>query len=228
MKKLLEQDLGWYKIVERCVAIVCLAIPALLQLAYKPLSKFFNFPYSISSYAHKLNEKSYVFGMLLTMAAMLFLINGAIHYRSEVKNLKKGGKWYNMFLGLLIFFIILFPEPYTAGGVQKGSNLHIMFAVLFFLGSAYFIFKEARKKGDKIRIILSILVVLSFLPTIYLVIKGNRGNQLGLWLYLAEWFALAVICYHYIRETYAYNRNRNLLKGIGKDKTPFWGKDIVH
>ncbi|MEO6488313.1 MAG: hypothetical protein ABIO04_00115 [Ferruginibacter sp.] len=56
-----------------------------------------HFRTSISDYAYSTN--SYLFGMLLCIAAMLFIFNGAVYFKSQRSvNVNKQGKWYIVFL----------------------------------------------------------------------------------------------------------------------------------
>lgn len=71
---------------------------------------------SISDYAY--SEYSYIFNMLLTIAAMMFIYNGVGYKRH----------WYNAILGASLLGVVLTPH-------LDFKILHYTFASIFFLGS---------------------------------------------------------------------------------------------
>ena len=74
VKTTLADPLVTFKYFERFIAIFCIIMPLILWLADGGI----NHPFrdSISDYVYM--PHSYVFGMLLCIAAMLFIFNGAV------------------------------------------------------------------------------------------------------------------------------------------------------
>ena len=120
------------------------------------------------------DNQIYVF--LLTLAAMLFIVNGTIYNR----------KWYNIVLGISLTGVVLLPH-------LDFSFFHYAFAVLFFLGSTIFIlwFSKMMNRWIKISIGISIISALAA-HFIFGFIS----------LLAAEWIAFAIIALHYILESY--------------------------
>ncbi len=88
-----------FLVVEQLIAAICILIPLFLYLADNNTIRG-----SISAYVDM--EHSYIYGLLLGIAAMLFIFNGALYFKTTPKPSmhykKNGGKWYN------IIFIRLF------------------------------------------------------------------------------------------------------------------------
>lgn len=147
IKERYTQDDRTFLVVELVIAIICLFIPFILYLAngkylYESISAFVDM------------ENSYVFGLLLTMAAMMFIFNGALYFKVEYQehkhpehvpscvmdqshyNKKNKGKWYNIVFGLALVGVVVFPYNRTL----TMTVLHYFFATIFFLGSALVIF----------------------------------------------------------------------------------------
>lgn len=177
--KVLQDGRKTFKILQAIIAGLLLLLPVFLRLADKSNT----FRSSISNYVYM--QRSYIFGMLLCMAAMLFIFNATVYYRkADEYSLNKHGKWYNIVLGVALIGVILFPH------LQYGI-LHYTFAGIFFLGNAAVMALFHKRKDRAISITLSILVV----ATIAL-------HYLGLvTLLIGEWLSLATIGTHFILQS---------------------------
>jgi len=195
IKKKLQDPLATFKLFERLIAAICIAIPAILWLTdtgngcteigvddpcvynLHPILRS-----SISDYVYM--RHSYVFGMLLTTAAMLFIFNGAVYFRNEERlQVRKAGKWYNVILGISLLLVIVFPY-------KQYRIPHYFFAGIFFLGNAFVIGKYHR---PKYRVISNLL---AWLTAAFIAIGALKILSL-LW---GEWLSLAVIGVHLILE----------------------------
>ena len=128
---------------------------------------------SISDYAYSVHNG--VFYTLMSLSGTLYIYNGVIN-RS---------KWYNIVLGLALIGIGLTPHldyPFW----------HYLFACVYFTGSIIVIPIFTSNKQRKLKLILSLLITISLL-----------GFVVFDWysLFIAEWLALTVICFHFIGES---------------------------
>ncbi len=184
----LAANLAAFSKLERIIAAICILIPLLLAWADN-----WHFRDSISNYVYMGN--SHIFGLLLTMAAMLFIFNGAVYIHTKhLRACKKHGKWYNIVLGLALLGVSLLPH-------LEYPVWHYFFAITFFGGSAVVIavFNDPRHRQISRTIaffsILALLVY--FVKTCLLPIPGTGWFT----LYWAEWVSLTVIAIHYILES---------------------------
>lgn len=185
IKRRLKDPLQTFRIFEVAIALVCIVIPALLKIADSDTSGFRS---SISDYVSM--GRSYVFGMLLSIAALLFIFNGAVYFRNEDQfSLSKAGKWYNIILGLSLLAVILLP--YKQYGVP-----HFIFAGLFFIGNALVIAIFHKKQYAIPSIILAVLTIVTITLHFY--------NQ-TVSIFTAEWLSLTVIGVHLIMEATGAN-----------------------
>jgi len=158
-----------FAMLEQVLAAVCILIPLLLIVFDHGRVRD-----SISAYYNM--ERSQVFYFPLTVAAMLFIVNGVV----------KDSRPFNTVLGVMLAGVILFNHV-------DASWVHGAFAVAFFGGNAVVILgfnstltwkKEARYKA--------------------LLILGIAGSMLGCFvfgwftLFWAEWVSFAIIALHYI------------------------------
>ena len=178
--RVLKTPLKTFIIFERIIASVLILIPVILKLYDKDCP---HFRYSISKYAYMSN--SYIYGMLMCMAAMLLIFNGAVYFKSEADlQLDKTGKWYNVVLGVSLIGVILFPPV-------KHHIVHLIFGAIFFMGNA-FVIAFFQKKNRIVGVTLAILTVVAFILSLALCLFTL------LW---AEWISLATIGIHLILET---------------------------
>jgi len=180
IKRTLADPLATFRIFERTIAAVCVTIPALLRLADKGGTRFRE---SISDYVYMTD--SYIYGMLLCMAAMLFVFNGAVYFRNEVAfGLPRAGKWYNVILGVSLLGVILFPH-------RQYVIIHYFFGGLFFLGNAVVTALFSYPKDRALSVVLAVLTVAAI-----------GLHYVGVWSLLAgEWVSLGVIAAHFIMQS---------------------------
>jgi hypothetical protein len=187
VKEKLEDPLKTFKWFEFSTAITCITVPGILRLTDtlptgKPATSFRP---SISDYVYM--PHSYVFGLLLMMAAMLFIFNGAVYFKNQNKPqliLDKSGKWYNVALGLSLVGVIIFP-------CHQYVTTHLIFAILFFVGNAVVTGLFYQKRNKVVSILLAILTLATLVP-----VKLNVFS-----LFWGEWLSLTVIGIHFILES---------------------------
>ncbi len=199
LKKTIEDPLKTFKSYERLVAAVCISLPAILRLFDRdalypagvnsggnPIEKdWLGFRLCISDYVYSSNAQ--LFGMLLCMAAMLFIFNGAVYYRSQKQlRVNSKGKWYNVILGVALLGVICTP-------FRDYSNIHLGFAILFFFGNAAVIIAFHRKK-NRIK-----SIVMGILTAVFLIMPKLHVNHFT--LFWGEWCSLTVIGIHMILES---------------------------
>jgi len=192
IKGKLSDPLLTFKYFERFIAIFCILIPLILWLADGGIHHAFR-P-SISNYVYM--DYSYVFGMLLCIAAMLFIFNGAVYYKSEQHmHISWHGQWYNVVLGLSLLGVICFPH-------EEFHIPHYIFAGIFFLGNAVVTGTFYKDKDKKKSIIMAILTVAT-LPLAF-------TNVIT--LLTAEWISLFVIGVHFVLSSIGMDQQVNINK----------------
>jgi hypothetical protein len=155
--------------LERVLATVCLFTPAfLIWFDDGPIRE------SISAYYNM--EEGQVFYFPLTVAAMLFVVNGVV----------KDGRAYNTFLGAMLAGVILFNH-------DDMGLLHGAFAVAFFGGNALVILLFSSWKAGWFKALLFAGIVLSM--AFYFVFDWFT-------LFWAEWLSFTIIALHYILESW--------------------------
>ena len=160
--------------LERILAIVCFFIPVfLIWLDNGPFENG-RIRESISAYYDM--EENQIFYFLLTMATMLFVVNGVVKQRHL----------YNTLLGAMLAGVILFNH-------DDFSTLHSIFAVGFFAGNAVVIVVFSSKKELWFKVLLVAAIVASML-----------GCFVFGWfsLFWAEWVSFDIIALHYILESW--------------------------
>lgn len=197
IKERYTQDDTTFLVVELIIAVFCLLTPFILYQANDKVLLD-----SISAFVDM--EDSYIFGMMLTMAAMMFIFNGALYFKVEYEekkhpenipscvmnqeqyNKKRKGKWYNIILGMALIGVIVFPY-------NELKFLHYFCAIIFFLGSAiviFFVHDPEDKWKNRILAIGSVAC---------LVISVVDESILS--LFWAETIALHIIGAHYILDS---------------------------
>ena len=158
--------------MERLIALICIFIPLLLFWAEGGTQ----FRDSISNYVY-MDKNPHIFGLLLTLAAMLFIFNGILYIKKGdyLHYSKRHGRWYNIVLGVALLGVVLFPH-------LEYPVLHYASAILFFVGSAIVIAVFNEKRHRKISIIIAI-VSLSSLVVHFI-------NKEWISLLWAEWISL--------------------------------------
>jgi hypothetical protein len=218
--RFLRDDLKTFRAFQLVIACVCILIPLLLRWSdkdtfypnkpqaakiaelgsedcgYDPdttsriCKDQLGFRTSLSDYVYSSN--SYIFGMLYAMAAMLFMFNGAVFFKSQ-KHLRTGnkGKWYNLFLGFFLLCIIFNPP-------HESPFWHYLLTILFFVGNIFVIAFWHNRKNRVISITLALLTILA------LVLALVRPRVIS--ILLAEWISLTAIAFHLILEARASKR----------------------
>jgi len=183
--------------IEIVITVICMFIPLILYLANGRTVES-----SISAYVDM--QDSFVFGLLFGVVGMLFVLNGALYFRTEQEELrnpehkisrakneydkKRIGKWYNVIFGFALIGIAIFPYN------RDLWVLHYIFAAIFFLGSAIVIFfihdPEDKWKSRFFAVISTVCLAISVIDDTILT------------LFWAETIALIIIAIHYILESY--------------------------
>ena len=153
------------------------------------------FRMSISDYVN--SSKSYLFGMLYCMAAMLFIFNAAIFWRS-IKLEKQltalpystifnnRGPLYNLIIGFSLLCVIIFPQ-------KEFCFLHNLFTVIFFVGNLVVVGFFPNPGDSKFLKAIRKVIVLIILAVLIATIKYSILTVL-----YAEWISLTVFATHLI------------------------------
>ena len=155
--------------LERVIAAVCLLIPAFLIWFDNGHIRD-----SISAYYNMTEAEIFYFP--LTVASMLFVVNGVVKERHP----------YNSLLGVMLAGVILF-------NLDDAKTLHYVFATAFFGGNAVVILVYSSKKERWFKALLVAGIVLSMLACFVF-------NWFT--LFWAEWVSFALIALHYILESW--------------------------
>ncbi len=162
-------DLAGYARLERVLAAVCALTPlVLITVDSGPIRA------SISAYYDMDQNQWYYF--LLTVAAMLFMVNGVI----------KNQNAYNTVLGVLLAGVILFNQ-------DDVTWLHVAFAGAFFIGNALVIAFFSRGSTPLRASLIGVLLVALGAFVIFDAVT----------LFWLEWASLLVIAVHYILDSLA-------------------------
>ena len=157
----------WSKL-ERFLAGLCLLIPVLL-IIYDAGS----IRGSISAYFAM--EENQIFYFPLTVAAMLFIVNGVIKEKHA----------YNTYLGLMLAGVLLFDHIET-------PITHGIFAGAFFVGNAVVIIFFSDVENNRLR--------WAFIAGILLAGAAWAAFD-AFTLFWAEWVSFAIIGVHYILDS---------------------------
>ncbi len=181
-------DLAGFKRFELIIASICILIPLFLIWADNGLIRR-----SISNYVYMRN--SHIFGMLLAVAAMLFIVNGVIYIKMQgLRECKQQGKWYNIILGAALLGVVLFPH-------LQYPIPHYISAIIFFGGSAVVIALFNDKEHQKISWTIAILSLVSLFICSFNALAFVIPGTGWLSLFWAEWISLTVIAIHYMLES---------------------------
>lgn len=151
------------------------------------------FRMSVSDYVY--GSRSYVFGILYCLAAMLFVFNGVVYlHRRDTLLLRANGHWYNLWIGLFLLGVALCPA-------RVSPLWHVLFSVFFFAGNIgvlLFIANPGESRGSRmVRIGMAVAVCLALILT-------WTGPLTLLW---AEWISLVIIATHLILVTLSVDIN---------------------
>ena len=191
IKSGLNNRLLTFKWFERFISPFCISIPLLLYITdkYERGGRYPGFRINLSDYVYMWHN--YLFGMLLSIAAMLFVFNGAVYFRNEQDkselSLSKYGKWYNVVLGLSLLGVVILPW-------RQYQVPHFVFAAIFFLGNAVVTGLFHQKRNRVLSIILAVLTVAALGLNLLNVIPGFS-------LLAAEWISLSVVAVHFYLES---------------------------
>ena len=167
------KDLTRLATLERTLGLVCIFIPFILIL-FDGL----HIRNSISAYYSMSRDQVFYFS--LSVAAMLFIVNGVV----------KEKHIYNTILGIMLSGVILF-------NCDAVPIVHFSCASVFFGGNGFVILFFSSKKERSFKIIFTAIIVVAML-----------GCFLFHWfsLFWAEWISLAIIAIHYFIEA-SYTEN---------------------
>ena len=182
--------------LERFIAAVLIFTPGILYWADLPNRNTFRD--SISNYYFM--KAGHWFGSLLTLAAALFIYNGAQHLSAQkeddasIKRAKsRFGKGYNIIFGLALFGVLFFDHI-------TFKWTHYIFACTFFVGCALAMILTRETTinilGDVLGVLTLLFLGLHFLLE-YVVWKDHNPFTL-LW---AEWIGLILIAIYFIAES---------------------------
>ncbi|MFN8340276.1 MAG: hypothetical protein U0V64_01305 [Cyclobacteriaceae bacterium] len=164
-----------------------LLITALFYSWLKILPAGYTARESISDYVRMNNAQS--FGMLLTIASMLFIFNGAVYaHKTGLTGIKRHGQWYNILLGLFLLCVVLFPVSN-----EHLKFFHYLFAISFYAGSGIIIIFLNDRQHRKLSYFIVILMAAGFV-----LFSFHVGPFTLFW---AETIGLWVIGMHYILES---------------------------
>jgi hypothetical protein len=218
--RFLRNDLKTFRAFQIIVACICILIPLILrwndndtfypnkpqaakmaelsnkECGYDPdtssriCKNIFGFRTSLSDYVYSSN--SYIFGMMYCMAAMLFMFNGAVFFKSQKHlSVHKQGKWYNVILGFCLLCVIFNPP-------HERPFWHYFFTILFFVGNIFVIAFLHKRKNRVISIVMALLTIVALILAL---IPARIISVL-----LAEWILLTAIAVHLILEARASKR----------------------
>ena len=177
----LSNPLVTFKYFERLIATFCIVMPLILWACDHTDPHVWRS--SISDYVYM--HHSYVFGMLLCIAAMLFIFNGAVYYKNEeYMNISWHGQWYNIVLGASLLCVISLP-------CGEFTIAHTISAGVFFLGNAMVTILFHKDKDKMKSIVLGILTIAALPLALANIIT----------LLAAEWISLTVIGIHFVLST---------------------------
>ena len=174
-----KNQVDFFVAFQKGFALFCVLIPIILRItdhadAFRP---------SISNYVYM--QHSYVFGMLLTIGAMMFIFNGALYWNTaDDMGVSDHGKWYNVVLGAALLVVVCFPH------LQFPAE-HYTAAVIFFVGNALVTLIFHRKRDAFWSIVIGSITGLSFV----LVFTHSVS------LLVAEWISLGCISGHFVMQS---------------------------
>jgi hypothetical protein len=152
--------------LERVLALLCLSIPLLLVIFDSSVRE------SISAYYDM--DEAQIFYFPLTVAAMLFIVNGVIKHRH----------FYNTLLGIALSGVILF-------NLDDSTIVHYIFAAAFFIGNGLVVLISA-KISKRAKWFYSVGIGLPLILSL--------GFDL-VSLFWAEWLSFFIITVHYLADS---------------------------
>jgi hypothetical protein len=191
----ITDPLATFKWFERLLAAFFISIPVILFLTdrYQGGGSNLSFRSSISDYVYMWHN--YMFGLLLGMAAMLFVFNGVVYFRNEHKGnikLDRSGKWYNLVLGICLLGVVIFPW-------RDHSVIHFSFAGAFFVGNAVVTGVFHTKTWRKSNTALAIFTVAAL--GFYFLDQYVLHSFPAFTLFWAEWISVAAVAVHFFLDS---------------------------
>lgn len=162
------QNIKDFAKLERVLAAFCITTPALLILGDNGSVRE-----SISAYYNM--EKSVLYYVPLSIAFMLFVVNGVVKEKT----------YYNTYLGAALAGLVLFNH-------DDFTFVHFLFAGAFFLGNAAVIVIFTPKKELWFKLLLVAIIAAALIA----------WSLNAISLFWAEWISLAIIGWHYILESW--------------------------
>lgn len=164
--------------VERALAIALVASPLIMAVFdWTTSDRPFGFRASISDY-YTMKDPAMgaqpAFYVPLTVAAMLFFVNGVI----------REGHGFNAFFGVLLAMVVIFNK-------DGFGWVHFPAAGGFYLGNAYMVWRSKDPEGSRKKLILG-------LGGGVLAYWAVFGSTVSTALFWAEWFGLALIGIHFV------------------------------
>lgn len=153
--------------LEKILSAILLLLPLILILATQEIRS------SISNYAY--SEMNYLFATLLTIAGMMFIVNGTAY----------NSRWYNIVLGISLIGVALTPH-------LDYKILHYSFAGLFFIGSVGVMIGYSSAKQRPVKVYFGSIIITAML--FHFIFNWYS-------LFWAEWIGILPICTHYILES---------------------------
>ncbi|PIB39349.1 hypothetical protein [Maribacter sp. 4G9] len=195
-RKKVVKEVDHFAKLERFIAAVLIFTPAILYWA--DLGCRDTFRDSISNYYFM--WAGHWFGSLLTLAAALFIYNGAQHMSAQkekqplVKKAKsRFGKGYNIIFGVALFGVLFFDHI-------TFKWTHYIFASIFFVGCALAMILTRETRINTLGDVLGVLtlVFLGFHLLLEYVVWKDHNPFTLLW---AEWIGLILIAIYFIAES---------------------------
>jgi hypothetical protein len=125
--------------------IITLVGAVMLFILYYLFTQILKIESKTSISAYVTMNGAHVFGMLLSIAAMLFMASGVVYWNK--KPVFREGTWrsiLNLILGLLLLCVVIFP-------CTTMPTLHGIVALLFFIGCAAGTLIRDAKEGKKLQ-----------------------------------------------------------------------------
>lgn len=164
-------------------------------LTYLKIKKYRgDFRSSLSEYAY--GSKSYLFGLLYCMAAMLFINNGFVYQkRRRELRIQKRVHWINVLTGLCLIGVVFCPE-------SVNPTWHYILSIGFFVGNIFAMFSPKENETNTFKFTRCIMAIVTAMA---LIVHFVFHTYTLLW---AEWISLITIaCYLIMAAASAEHRN---------------------
>jgi hypothetical protein len=125
--------------------VITIVGAAMLFILYYLFTQIFKIESKTSISAYVTMNGAHVFGMLLSIAAMLFMASGVVYWNK--KPVFREGTWrsiLNLILGFLLLCVVIFP-------CTTMKTVHGIVALFFFVGCAAGTLIRDAKEGNKLQ-----------------------------------------------------------------------------